>query len=346
MPLVHGIMYQGGIYMERLPVGKIIQGLRKAKGVTQEQLSEVLGVSSAAISKWENGQMYPDIGLFPIIARYFNISIDCLFGFSNELSEEEYFSRKHKCVELFESGMCLAGVEKIRNFCRLYPTDDRLKVDLIKSVLPYVALEKNIEIRNTAIHQMILICQECTDDSFQSQKHFLLAHLFMLIGKYEMGDNSLNSKSDFMAIDMKNSLLLREGNSSVIDKIDSTVIILGIQLVYELRNKASYFMRENNLTNALEIFKMQCTLINLLELDSNLYFIIYMNIAYIHCICSQINEALKTIQKFIVLYKDKPIRDNVLIRVLQTGFSSNQFDRVKDTPEFKELKNILKPNGG
>ncbi|MCI9075887.1 MAG: helix-turn-helix transcriptional regulator, partial [Dorea sp.] len=45
--------------MERLPVGKIIQELRKAKGITQEELAEVLGVSSAAISKWENGQMYP-----------------------------------------------------------------------------------------------------------------------------------------------------------------------------------------------------------------------------------------------------------------------------------------------
>ncbi len=78
--------------MERLPVGKIIQGLRKAKGITQEELAEVLGVSSAAISKWENGQMYPDITLFPVIARYFNISIDCLFGFSNDLSEEEYLS--------------------------------------------------------------------------------------------------------------------------------------------------------------------------------------------------------------------------------------------------------------
>jgi transcriptional regulator with XRE-family HTH domain len=41
--------------MERLPVGKIIQGLRKATGITQEELAEVLGVSSAAISKWENG---------------------------------------------------------------------------------------------------------------------------------------------------------------------------------------------------------------------------------------------------------------------------------------------------
>ena len=40
--------------------------------------------------KMGNEQMYPDINFFPILARYFNVSIDCLFGFSNELTEEEY----------------------------------------------------------------------------------------------------------------------------------------------------------------------------------------------------------------------------------------------------------------
>ncbi|MCI8634106.1 MAG: helix-turn-helix transcriptional regulator, partial [Eubacterium sp.] len=52
--------------MQKLAIGKILQGLRKAKGITQEQLSEILGVSCAAISKWENEQMYPDISFFPI----------------------------------------------------------------------------------------------------------------------------------------------------------------------------------------------------------------------------------------------------------------------------------------
>ena len=62
--------------MERIAVGKILQGLRKAKGITQEQLSEVLGVSTAAISKWENEQMYPDISYFPILARFFNVYLN------------------------------------------------------------------------------------------------------------------------------------------------------------------------------------------------------------------------------------------------------------------------------
>ena len=36
-------------------VGRTVQRLRKAKGLTQEQLAGQLGVSSAAVSKWETG---------------------------------------------------------------------------------------------------------------------------------------------------------------------------------------------------------------------------------------------------------------------------------------------------
>lgn len=83
--------------MERIAFGKVLQGLRKTKGITQEQLSEMLGVSAAAVSKWENEQMYPDISYFPVLARFFNVSIDCLFGFSNELSEQEYQNKLSEC---------------------------------------------------------------------------------------------------------------------------------------------------------------------------------------------------------------------------------------------------------
>ena len=38
-----------------LRIGSVIQKLRKIKGLTQEQLAESIGVSKAAVSKWESG---------------------------------------------------------------------------------------------------------------------------------------------------------------------------------------------------------------------------------------------------------------------------------------------------
>lgn len=326
--------------MERLPVGKIIQGLRKAKGITQEELAEVLGVSSAAISKWENGQMYPDITLFPVIARYFNISIDYLFGFSNDLSEEEYLKNRQECIKLFASGKCLNGMERIKRLVYLYPTNDRIKIDLLKNVLPYLALEKDSEIRENLIRQMILICQRCIDDSVQSQKHFLLAHLFIMIKKYEDASACLVDENEFMAIDMKNSLILRENNANAIDIIDSTINMLGIQLIYELRNKVSYWIK-NDLTYTKDILEKQCTLITVLGLSRNLYFMVYMNMAYVYCLSSQKNAALELIQKFITMYKENPIKDSMLINVFVSGFSSQPFDIIRKTSAFIELNQIL-----
>ena len=62
-------------------IGRNIQCLRKAKGVTQEKMAQQIGVTFQAISKWENEYTLPDIMLLPVIADYFGISIDDLFQY-------------------------------------------------------------------------------------------------------------------------------------------------------------------------------------------------------------------------------------------------------------------------
>ena len=53
-----------------------LKALRKEKNISQEKLAAYLGISYQAISKWENGNTYPDIQLLPEIARFFGITID------------------------------------------------------------------------------------------------------------------------------------------------------------------------------------------------------------------------------------------------------------------------------
>ncbi len=53
-----------------------LQELRKAKGLTQEELAEALYVSRAAISKWESGRGYPSIDSLKEISKFFSVSID------------------------------------------------------------------------------------------------------------------------------------------------------------------------------------------------------------------------------------------------------------------------------
>ena len=64
--------------------------------LTQEQLAEKFGTSPQAISRWEIGATYPDIEMLPMIASFFETSVDALLG----VTEEE---KEKRCSELQKS---------------------------------------------------------------------------------------------------------------------------------------------------------------------------------------------------------------------------------------------------
>ena len=70
-----------------MTIGKNIADLRKSNGMTQEQLAEILCVSSQTISKWENEVTMPDIMLLPVISGCFDITVDELYG-NRKLTEK------------------------------------------------------------------------------------------------------------------------------------------------------------------------------------------------------------------------------------------------------------------
>ncbi len=58
--------------------GENLKNVRKQRGVTQEELAEILGVSRQAISKWESGTSVPDVQLLLRIADFYNLTLDQL----------------------------------------------------------------------------------------------------------------------------------------------------------------------------------------------------------------------------------------------------------------------------
>lgn len=65
-----------------------LQNLRKEKGISQEELSEILDVSRQSISKYENGTAQPSFEKLVMIAKYFEVSTDDLLG-CEEIKEQE-----------------------------------------------------------------------------------------------------------------------------------------------------------------------------------------------------------------------------------------------------------------
>ena len=57
--------------MKEIRLGRVLVGNRHKRGITQDELAAYLGVSKAAVSKWETGMTYPDITLLPQLAARF-----------------------------------------------------------------------------------------------------------------------------------------------------------------------------------------------------------------------------------------------------------------------------------
>jgi len=68
--------------MSNLMIGEKIKAKRRELNLTQEELANILGLTKAAVCKWEKSESYPDITILPQIARLFNITMDELFGYS------------------------------------------------------------------------------------------------------------------------------------------------------------------------------------------------------------------------------------------------------------------------
>ena len=82
-------MYARKQNMAEINIAKQLLAARHEKKITQEELASYVGVSKAAVSKWESGVSFPDITLLPKLATYFNVSIDELIGYEPQLTREQ-----------------------------------------------------------------------------------------------------------------------------------------------------------------------------------------------------------------------------------------------------------------
>jgi len=73
-----------------------LQELRKQKGLTQEELAELLFVSRTAISKWESGRGYPNIDSLKAIGKFFGLTIDELLSGNELLNVAEEDSKQRE----------------------------------------------------------------------------------------------------------------------------------------------------------------------------------------------------------------------------------------------------------
>lgn len=113
-----------------LRIGEVIAEKRRKKAWTQERLANTVGVSTPAVSKWENNAAYPDITLLSSIARALDTTVDELLSYRAELSPEEVVKLSRQAAHTYESEGFDVGWSLCQNLIREYPNSAALKFQL------------------------------------------------------------------------------------------------------------------------------------------------------------------------------------------------------------------------
>lgn len=151
--------------MKELNIGKCIIEKRKAKGITQEQLADYIGVSKASVSKWESGLSFPDILLLPELATYFNISVDELLGYSPQLTKEDIKKIYNKLSHEFAIKPFDEVVNQCKELIKKYYSCFPFLLAMIQLLLNYSILEKDSVIRKEILKQCIMLSKRVKEES-------------------------------------------------------------------------------------------------------------------------------------------------------------------------------------
>ena len=90
--------------IDQIKIGGFLRELRKEKELTQEQLAEEFGVSSRSVSRWENGNTMPELGILVELADYYEVDIkDIIDGErKSEIMEKEQKETLRKVADYAE----------------------------------------------------------------------------------------------------------------------------------------------------------------------------------------------------------------------------------------------------
>lgn len=74
--------------MDPVKCGSFLKTLRKRKGLTQEQLAEMLGVTNRSVSRWETGTNLPDIDVIITLSEFYDVDIKDLLNGESRKTEQ------------------------------------------------------------------------------------------------------------------------------------------------------------------------------------------------------------------------------------------------------------------
>lgn len=173
--------------MREIQIHKIIADKRKEKGITQEELAAYIGITKASVSKWETGQSYPDITFLPLLASYFNISIDELISYTPQMKQEDIKNLYHRLAEAFSEepfdDVMIECRGIIKKYYSCFPLLLQMGLLFINHHMLTEDTDKRIEILEEAMYLFSRVQEESDDVSLVKEAVSFQATCYLILNK-------------------------------------------------------------------------------------------------------------------------------------------------------------------
>lgn len=190
-----------------MKINEMIKKLRIENNYTQEQIANLLGVSTPAVNKWEKGISYPDITFLPALARILNTDLNTLLSFKDDLSNIEIATFLNQISDTmkkegFEKGYNIA-IEKLKE----YPTCDGLIINIAMlldgAILMYLKDKTNEQKYKYEIDSLYNRALQSSDISIKEQAQSCVISRLIKEEKYTEAQELLNEIRDKSVIDKR-----------------------------------------------------------------------------------------------------------------------------------------------
>ena len=184
---------------------------RKEQQLTQSEVADHIGVTKASVSKWETGQTMPDVALLPLLASFYNVTLDELMGYEPLLSREQIrevylqFSERF-AAEPFDS--VYPDIQlKVRHYFSCYPFLFQMSVLLLNHCDPRIG-EQVSEVRSMIMSLCREVEQKSNDRVLCESSHTIRMMVSLQSGSYQEVIDELSDLTLPDRIDDQSSLLV------------------------------------------------------------------------------------------------------------------------------------------
>lgn len=151
-------------------IGSTIKKLRRERGITQEKFAEYLNITPQAVSRWENGTSCPDIEAIPLIAGFFGVTSDLLFGIEIDKREAKVQAILAEYKKFSASGEKKKRFSFIKEAADNNPGEFRILIEYAEELLesPYNDFNGNTDMTKDEIGavnaKVVSICSRILED--------------------------------------------------------------------------------------------------------------------------------------------------------------------------------------